>query len=279
VTPAAPKAPAGLAARVVTAVALGAVVLAAIVRGGTLGLAAVVAVIAAFAVAEFYGLERHEHRKPNEVLGVVAVLVMPVVAALFPSPGLVAAVTALVGLSLLWHLAFRQITTADTATTVFGALYVGLTLSHLVLLRELPNGLVLVLVTVVSVWANDVFAYFVGVAAGRHKLAPVISPKKSWEGFFGGAVCCVLVWIAAFSLTQTPLGGTGLPLVWHAAIGVAVALAALVGDLVESRFKREAAAKDSGRLLPGHGGFLDRFDAMIVVSIVVYWLVVIARLP
>jgi phosphatidate cytidylyltransferase len=272
-----PKPASGLAARVVTALALGVVMLAVLLFGGTHGLAALVAVVAAFAVAEFYRLERHEHRKPNEVFGVVAVAVMPIAAAFFAQDGLVGVVTALIAASLLWHLAFRRITTADTATTVFGALYVGFTLSHLVLLRAMPQGEVLVLVTIVSVWANDVFAYFVGVAVGRHKMSPVISPRKSWEGFVGGAVCCVLVWLAAFSLSQTPLGGTGLPLVWHAAIGVAVALAALVGDLVESRFKREAASKDSGALLPGHGGFLDRFDSLIVVSIVVYWLVVLAR--
>ncbi len=276
-TPRTPKPAPGLLARVLTALALGAVVLAVVFLGRPLGMAVLVAALASFAVAEFYRLERQEHRKPNEVFGIAAVAVMPLAAALFPAAGLVAVVSALVGASLLWHLAFRQVSTADTATTVFGALYVGFTLSHLVLLRALPEGTVLVLVTFVSVWANDVFAYFIGVGVGRHKMAPHVSPHKSWEGFLGGGVCALLVWLAAFSLSQTPLGGTGLSLAWHAAIGVAVPLAALVGDLVESRFKREAEAKDSGVLLPGHGGFLDRFDSMIVVSITVYYLVVIAR--
>lgn len=276
----------GLAARVLTAVALGVVILAALLFAGTLGYAALIALIAAIAVAEFYALVRQEHRKPNEVFGVIAAGMMPLAAALFPRTGLVAVVTALVCAALLWHLAFRQVTIADTAMTVFGALYVGFTLSHLVLLRELPDagatgllaqGQVLVLVTFASVWANDVFAYVIGMGVGRHKMAPRVSPHKSWEGFFGGAVCSVLVWVAAFSLASTKLGGTGLPLVWHAAIGVAVPLAALVGDLVESRFKREAGVKDSGGLLPGHGGFLDRFDSMIVVCIVVYYLALVAR--
>lgn len=266
-----------LGLRVLTAVALGAVVLAVVLFGQVIGLAVLIAVVSALAVSEFYALERHEHRKPNEVFGVLAVLVMPLAAALVPAGGLVAAVTAFIAASLVWHLFFRQITTADTATTVFGAMYVGFTLSHLVLLRGLPEGMVLVLVTIVSVWVNDVFAYFVGVAAGRHKLAPGVSPKKSWEGFVGGAVCAVLVWLAAFSLAQTPLGGTGLTLPWLAIIGAAVPVAALVGDLVESRFKREAAVKDSGASLPGHGGFLDRFDSMIAVSITVYYLVLVAR--
>ncbi len=278
-TPRSTKPGTGLTVRILTALALGAVMLLVLFFAGPLGLSVLVALVAGFAVAEFYRLERQEHRKPNEVFGVAAAACMPVAAALFPAQGLVAVVTALVVASLLWHLAFLQVTTADTATTVFGALYVGFTLSHLVLLRALPDGVVLVLVTFVSVWANDVFAYFIGVGVGRHKMAPHVSPHKSWEGFLGGAVCALLVWLAAYSLSQTPLGGTGLSLAWHAVIGLAVPLAALVGDLVESRFKREASAKDSGALLPGHGGFLDRFDSMIVVSVTVYYLVVLARTP
>lgn len=269
---------AGLAARVATAIALGAVILVVVVFGRVIGMGVLVAAISALAVAEFYALERVEHRKPNEVFGVIAVALMPLAAALFPLQGLVTVVAALIAAALLWHLAFKQVTTADTAITVFGALYVGFTLSHLVLLRELPNGEVLVLVTFVSVWVNDVFAYFIGVGVGRHKMAPITSPHKSWEGFFGGAVCSLLVWVAAYSLTATPLGGTGLPLPWLIAVGVAVPIAAFVGDLVESRFKREAGAKDAGRLLPGHGGFLDRFDSMIVVCMTVYYLVLVSRL-
>lgn len=266
----------GLAARVATALALGTVVVAVVLWAGTIGVAALVALVAALAVAEFYGLTRHERRKPNEVFGVVAVALMPLAAAFFPSGGLIAVVTALGAASLLWHLVFKQVTIADTAMTVFGAVYVGLTLSHLVLLRELPHGVTLVLVTFVSVWANDVFAYFIGVAVGKHRMAADISPRKSWEGFVGGAVCSLLVWLAASSLDATPFA-TGLAPLWLAIIGVAVPLAASAGDLVESRFKREAAMKDSGSLLPGHGGFLDRFDSMIVVSMAVYYLVLASR--
>jgi phosphatidate cytidylyltransferase len=286
VTPRAPRKAPGLAARVVTALVLGIVVLAAIVFARTTGLAVLLAIVSAMAAAEFYALGRQERRRPNELLGVVAAGALPLAAAFFPASGLVTVVTGLVLLALVWHLAFTQVCTGDTAVTVFGALYTGLTLAHLVLLAALPDvgprgiaaqGEVLVLVTFVSVWANDVFAYFVGVAVGRHKLMPHISPGKSWEGFAGGAVCALLVWIAAFSLSTTKLGGTGLSLAWHVGIGVAVPLAALVGDLVESRFKREAGVKDSGGLLPGHGGFLDRFDSMIAVSVVVYYLTVLAR--
>ncbi len=110
---------------------------------------------------------------------------------------------------------------------------------------------------IVVVWANDVFAYLVGVALGRHKMAPRISPHKSWEGFAGGIVGATTV---AAVVGRWWAGGE----MWlWALFGLVVALAAVGGDLAESWFKRAAGVKDSGRLLPGHGGLLDRFDATL----------------
>jgi len=110
---------------------------------------------------------------------------------------------------------------------------------------------------IVVVWANDVFAYLVGVTMGRHKMAPHLSPNKSWEGFAGGVVGATAVSAVVGRLW---IGGD----VWlWMAFGLVVALAAVGGDLAESRLKRAAGVKDSGRLLPGHGGMLDRFDATL----------------
>jgi phosphatidate cytidylyltransferase len=156
---------------------------------------------------------------------------------------------------------------------LFGAVYTGFTLSHLVLLRAFDSGAELVLIALVSVWAMDVFAYLVGSAIGTHSLAPRISPKKSWEGFIAGAIGTVAVWgVGWFLIPQSASGTPQFPLAWFLVTGVIVAIASLVGDLAESRLKREVHVKDSGHLLPGHGGFLDRFDSLIVVSIVVYYL-------
>lgn len=113
------------------------------------------------------------------------------------------------------------------------------------------------------VWANDVFAYLTGIALGRHKLCERLSPKKSWEGFFGGIIGAVIMGAAA----AWYLGGN-IPL-WCTA-GAATALSGVGGDLAESMFKRSAGIKDSGRILPGHGGFLDRFDAMLLSAPVVF---------
>lgn len=258
-----------LATRIGTALVVGVVMLAAVIWGRPLGLGILLGVVAALASAEFYSFSRREHRLPNEVFGVVAAAAMPVAAALWGKLGLTASVTALVVASLVWHVVFRQVRTTDTAVTVFGAVYVGFLLAHLVLVRQLDSGAELTLAIIVSVWANDVFAYLIGSTMGRHKLAPRISPNKSWEGLAAGTVFTILVWILLFYVIDSPIS-----LGWLAVAGFGVSLAAIVGDLAESRLKREAGVKDSGRLLPGHGGFLDRFDSLILVSVVAYYLLV-----
>ncbi len=264
-----------LGVRVTVATLYGAVMLGVTLWGGVMGLAALIAVIGALAAYELYEMTRREHRLPNEVFGIAAVVAMPLAAAVWGPVALSGVVTVLLVASLMWHLVFRSVTTSDTAVTVFGAVYVGFSLTHLVLLRGLESGTLLVVTTLASVWANDSFAYLIGSTLGRHRMAPTISPKKSWEGFAAGTVFTVVAWLAAYWLAERYLGGAPLGLVWHAAIGLAVSAAAVVGDLVESRLKREAGFKDSGRMLPGHGGFLDRHDSLILVSLVVYHVAVL----
>ena len=109
------------------------------------------------------------------------------------------------------------------------------------------------------VWANDVFAYLVGVSMGKHRMCERISPKKSWEGFFGGVIGA----LGMGALGASVVGGSMAMWLGLAAI---VAITGVLGDLVESMFKREAGIKDSGNILPGHGGMLDRFDAVLISS-------------
>ncbi|MHB1340223.1 MAG: phosphatidate cytidylyltransferase [Coriobacteriia bacterium] len=257
--------------RLSTALAIGVAFIGSIVFLGPVGLAAVVAIVATAAAAEFFAILRRERRLPNELFGLAAVAVMPFAAGFLGPYGLTAVMSLLVIASLLWHLSFRQVRASDTAVTVFGAVYVGFTLAHLVLIRQLDAGTELALATVASVWANDTFAYLVGTRFGRHKMAPHISPHKSWEGFIAGTLFTTGAWVAVAFFADT-----GLSIVWLVFVGIAASLAAVVGDLAESRLKREAALKDSGDTLPGHGGFLDRFDSMILVSIVTYYMLVFA---
>ncbi|EGO63187.1 phosphatidate cytidylyltransferase [Acetonema longum] len=167
----------------------------------------------------------------------------------------------------------------DIIFTFFGIVYIGASFTYFVLLRftqesftlstaagALDMGAAYLWVAFVGTWSSDTFAYFCGTCWGKHKLCPVISPGKTYEGFFGGLAGCILV--------VTALGCFfSFPLVHTFAIGAVVGLVAPLGDLLESALKRYCGVKDSGTLLPGHGGVLDRFDSLLFAVPVVYFYV------
>ena len=148
----------------------------------------------------------------------------------------------------------------NVATTLMAVFYVAYPISLMLFIPGLITGewtAEAFLFYLFIVWGNDVFAYLTGVSIGKHKMAPRISPKKSWEGFIGGIVGALLMGaIGSFVVG----GGLGLWL----GLAVVVAITSVFGDLVESMFKREANIKDSGNIIPGHGGILDRFDALLI---------------
>ena len=125
-----------------------------------------------------------------------------------------------------------------------------------------PWGGVLALGIFLSVWANDSFAYLVGSKFGKHKLAPRTSPKKSWEGFIAG-----LVGSAAFWCLMTLIPGVTMSIPQAMAFGLISGLMGVLGDLAESRIKRNSGFKDSGTIMPGHGGLLDRCDSLFLVAV------------
>ncbi len=154
----------------------------------------------------------------------------------------------------------------NVAATVGGLLYTAVPLLLFVVIafrmeeggREYQRWAVLAYFLIV--WMNDTGAYLVGVAFGRHRLMERISPKKSWEGFFGGIAAAV----ATALLSGHWMGHAGTALWAWGGLGLVVAVSGVWGDLVESMFKRSVGVKDSGSIMPGHGGFLDRFDALLL---------------
>lgn len=149
---------------------------------------------------------------------------------------------------------------AGIGTTLMGICYVALPLSLMCYIPIVGSDVWnpwMMVAYIFIIWANDVFAYLVGMSVGRHHLCERLSPKKSWEGFFGGIIGAVAMGIvAAYLLDANMWAWAGLALV--------AAVSGVLGDLVESMFKRAAGVKDSGNLIPGHGGVLDRFDAMLL---------------
>jgi len=164
----------------------------------------------------------------------------------------------------------RAPSTVAVGVTVLGATWIGFGLGHLLLLRHVePHGRLLMFTVLLTIFAADTFAFFGGRLLGRHKLAPSVSPGKTWEGLVIGSLAGVFVsFVALYDTRRTYL------CVWQAVVlGLVVVLAGVVGDLFESMLKRDMQVKDTGRLLGGHGGMLDRVDALLFAGPAAYYLV------
>lgn len=227
---------------------------------GEVPTAVFIALVSGLCCFEFFHMVRLDGKIPNELLGVGAAVLFPL-AALGESLLLSALIFLLILAVGLWYVYTPRARLADISATVTGPLYTGFMLSAIVLLRGAMPGLpgaVLTIGVCASLWVSDSFAYLAGNAFGKHKMAPRISPHKTWEGFAGGIVGAVVVWIILYA---TDMFSMSLP--FAILCGVVVSILGVFGDLIESRLKRGVGVKDSGKLIPGHGGVLDRCDSLI----------------
>ena len=177
--------------------------------------------------------------------------------------------------TLLFHLLSKQDLSrslVDISVLIFGTLYIGFALGHLLLTRALPDGIFLVFFVILVTWAGDTGAYYAGVSMGRTPLAPRISPNKTVEGLLGG--CLLAVVIALIARTWFIPSFT---IVDAVVLGILLTVAGLIGDLSESMFKRGAGVKDSGGLIPGHGGMLDRLDSLLLTAPAYYYYVTLLK--
>lgn len=217
--------------------------------------------IALIALLEMFGLLEAAGRRPHRLAAVAAGAVCLGAAAYRPAVALGAA--AALALAAVMVPVFRRSNAgalADAGATLLAFAYVPAFLAFLMLVRKLAHGVELLLIFFITIWAIDVAAYFVGRAFGKRKLAPDISPGKTVAGGVGG-LAAGLATPLVLATVFFPEAGLG----WAGALAVGAVLVAgdLVGDLGESVFKRDAGVKDSGAVLPGHGGVLDRFDAVL----------------
>jgi phosphatidate cytidylyltransferase len=178
---------------------------------------------------------------------------------------------ALAGLFATLALAFvakGAASAASVGVTLLGVVWIGVGLAHAILLRGLEeHGVLAVYTVILAVWAGDAGAYFFGLLFGRHKLAPTVSPGKTWEGLAAGTVATIAVTFIALYKQDF------LSIPESLALGAVIAVVAPLGDLFESAIKRDVDVKDSGRLLGGHGGVLDRIDALLFAWVASYYVV------
>lgn len=218
--------------------------------------------------SEFFRMTRMGGRMPNEIYGLSAAILFPLAAYFRGVAGLAVVLLLFLVAIAAWYVATPRAGIGDVAVSVFGPIYTSFAFSAIVLVRVSDKGVhgaLLTLGVMLSLWANDAVAYLVGSRIGSHKLAPRISPNKSWEGFWAGLVGSVAVWVV---LALAGVANIGVSLA--AVVGLVVGIVGVVGDLFESRIKRGVGVKDSGNLIPGHGGLLDRSDSLLFGSIAAY---------
>jgi phosphatidate cytidylyltransferase len=248
--------------------------------GGGSGFSALVATLGILAALEFYRMVASAKAPPLTYFGLTwtaffilsrnAELLTRLEAHFNPDLLTPLLLTSAIVLPLFGLLARRQKEGAISSWvwTVAGILYIGWLLSYLVALRGLDNGRNWVYLVLFVTWVSDTTAFLVGRRLGRHKLAPAISPGKTWEGTVGGICGGIAMSTLFFTPTtfQLPLnpGQTVL-------LGALTSILGQVGDLFESLFKRNLGVKDSGKLMPGHGGILDRIDSLLLAGIMVYY--------
>ena len=190
----------------------------------------------------------------------------------FERYGMMAVIFSLILLMMVYVFSYPSYHANEVMTVFFGIIYVAVMLSFIYLTRNLPDGKFIVWLIFLCSWGCDTCAYCVGVLIGKHKMAPVLSPKKSVEGAIGGIAGAALLGAAFAAATK---GGV----LEYAVICAMGALISMIGDLAASAIKRNQEIKDYGNLIPGHGGILDRFDSVIFTAPVIYFLsVMILRL-
>ncbi len=264
--------------RILTAAVLIPVVLLLVLKAPFWLITLVTAAVAELGAWEYLGLADASGAKTPRILVMAAVAVL--FGCAFRNADLIG--PALAGLTLLLFLicVFRsplERVLLDTAASVFGLIYVGFALATIPLVSAQAGGPSLLLLLLFVVWSGDIAALYVGRSLGRRKLAPRLSPNKTWEGTLASVAGSLAITLALIALAGV-LARRGIDLlaypgsIWHwLVLALVLNVAAQLGDLAESGLKRGAGVKDSGALLPGHGGILDRIDALLLAAPVLWY--------
>lgn len=266
--------------RLISGIALVLVLAAALWFGGWL-LWGLLLLISLMGVSELYravgsGNKELEKRRtdPMAIAGYVFTVVLYAAVKIFCSEDVIIPVllAALIVMMCLYVFIYPKYQPVDLFCGIFAVIYVPVMLSYIYLIRSQENGILSVWLVFVCSWICDTCAYCVGITMGKHKLAPVLSPKKSVEGAVGGvlgsAIVGAIYGFVIYRFDASLMGPAGVGV--FAVIGAVGAVVSQIGDLTASAIKRHYSIKDYGTLIPGHGGILDRFDSVIVIAPVIY---------
>jgi len=227
---------------------------------------------------EFYDMLHSKGIRTLRITGVIFAIVLCLCAYWGKTEYMNASLTFILILFLSLQLLAREprASVANLSNTLLGLLYIGWLFSYLIVLRKLPMGKECLFALLLITWIGDSGAYIVGTKWGRHKLIPRISPKKSIEGAGGGLVSSLLAALLTRWLFITPLASRwfnplDLSITHYVVLGLLLGTVGQVGDLAESLLKRDAKVKDSSRIIPGHGGFLDVIDSLLFTAPVMYY--------
>ncbi len=224
---------------------------------------------------EYWRMVKNGGYTPSFFLIVGGIVILSMVRHIFPSPGfnftLNFLILVMMGTSVYHYELGQTQPAANFAFNLLGLIYLGWIGSYLIPLRNLPNGLWWVAVSLPAAWAGDVGSYFIGSLLGKHRIAPRVSPRKSWEGYFGG-----LPFAIAWSTGLAVLANSHVAIITPSKgmiLGLVIGLTAPLGDLFESLLKRQFGVKDTSHILLGHGGMMDRIDSTVWTGVVSYFLI------
>jgi phosphatidate cytidylyltransferase len=241
-------------------------------------LTALVALFLSLAALEYVNLFRLGGFKPAVVLVVGGTLMLLIGRNISGFNDADWMISLIILLGMTFHLVAyergRDQAATDFGVTLAGVLYIGWFGAYFISLRNLPDGIWWILVVLPAVWFADSGAYFIGKRFGRHKLSPRLSPKKTWEGYFGGIVVAVVLTTLLVFIWQVVIGtNSAITPLRGALMGLVMGVFPTLGDLGESMIKRQVGVKDSGKLLPGHGGAFDRIDSWIWAVVIGYYMI------
>lgn len=259
--------------RLISGVIVLAIAIAAMLLGGNV-LFAFVVLISLIGMVELYKASEIEKTGPA-IAGYAGELIYEAVIRLgIPDGGIMALAAGTLLIMAVYVFTFPKYKADQIFCAVSGMVYVTVLMSFIYLVRMLGDGLYIIPLIFICAWGNDTCAYCVGMLIGKHKMSPKLSPKKSVEGFIGGIAGAVILGCIYGAVFGENLASLSLPVRDCGIIAGVGALIAVVGDLAASAIKRDKGIKDYGRLIPGHGGILDRFDSILFTAPVVYILAV-----